>query len=131
MKMSQIPKGLYQRLNKAQVCQVAIKDGQGYDELETLSFSLSDVPLNLYFSVEKNNIKYSKLLEGKLVDAFAVARVENDKEWFTFQIEGKLAVIDKNPVEVQKLFLEFTPTWWEYTDYKTKPPIIINSSKGR
>ncbi len=86
------------------------------------------------------------LLKGEESKASVVLGF-SEEEWITLQMDGEVrAILDKDELEkVHKIhyakypdskkwkddpstiFLAFTPNWWRYTDYNTKPPTSLSS----
>ena len=111
-----------------------------------MHYSHKDEPLELYFSTENTSRKCQALLNGKTTRASVVVGF-SEEEWITLQMDGEVqAILDKDQLEkIYKIhypkhpssekykndpatiFLKFTPSWWRYTDYNTKPPTIISS----
>jgi len=70
----------------------------------------------------------------------------SEEEWLTLQMHGDVKIISDNK-ELEKVykihyakhpeaeqykgpktvFLEFTPTWWRFTDFNTNPETIIEN----
>ncbi|HXH26957.1 MAG TPA: hypothetical protein VNG90_03600, partial [Candidatus Acidoferrum sp.] len=74
----------------------------------------------------------------------------SEEEWITLQMDGEVAAITdpaqleaaqaihyaKHPNSAQykddpeTMFLRFTPNWWRYTDFNTKPLTLVDSSQS-
>lgn len=110
-----------------------------------LHFSHSDEPLVLYFSTEKDSRKMGGLSSSNSVKAAFVCGL-SETDWLTLQMDGEVEIIPESELpKVHKIhyakhpkseqykddpgtvFLKFTPTWWRYTDYNTKPMTIVTS----
>jgi hypothetical protein len=96
--------------------------------------------------VDKEDRKCGGLLVNKKVKG-AVVIGFSEEEWITLQLDGDVEMIEdpgdlKNAQDIHyvkhpssekwkdyptTVFLKFTPTWWRYTDFNTKPPTIISS----
>ena len=132
-------------LTKHRVCSLTTLLSDGSPHAAALHYSHRDNPLTLYFSTENTSRKCQDLLNGKTGKA-TVAIGFSEEEWVTFQMDGDIRMATKEELpEIQKVhytkhpdaakykddpatvFLIFTPTWWRYTDYKTKPPTIVSS----
>lgn len=101
----------------------------------------------LYFSTENTSRKCKGLLNGETVKGSVVVGL-SEEEWITLQMDGEVtAIVDKAELEKihqihytkhpssakykeepETIFLAFTPTWWRYTDYNTKP-LTVHSSE--
>lgn len=128
------------------VCVLTTLLSDGAPHAATLHYSHQEEPLKFYFSTENTSRKCQDLLDGKEVKASMVVGF-SEEEWITFQMDGVVrAILDKSVLEeIHKIhyakhpdsekwkndpatiFLEFTPTWWRYTNYKTDPMTIISS----
>ena len=113
----------------------------------TLHYAYREEPLAFYFLTDKDSRKVRPLLSGKEVSAALVVGFD-ESEFATFQAEGSVVLLasdsaaegwkvytQKHP-EREKLktdpdivLLKFTPTWWRYTDMKTKPKSVISSDE--
>lgn len=111
----------------------------------TVHFSHKNDPLKVYIQTSNKTLKAQPFLNGETgKGAFVLGFSE--EEWLTLQMHGTVrAVSDQNELEEiykvhyakhpdseqykgpKTVFLEFTPTWWRYTDFNTEPPIIISS----
>ncbi|OGM21349.1 hypothetical protein A2714_02535 [Candidatus Woesebacteria bacterium RIFCSPHIGHO2_01_FULL_38_9] len=130
--------------NRVSVLTTLLKDGTPHGA--TLHYSHKENPLELYFSTENTSRKCQTLKDGKVGKASVVIGF-SEEEWITLQMDGSVqAILDEVELkEVQSIhypkhpnsekfkndpatiFLKFTPTWFRYTDYNTKPPTIISS----
>lgn len=110
-----------------------------------LHFSHTDEPLVLYFSTEKDSRKMGGLESGKSVRAAFVCGF-SETDWMTLQMDGEVTTVPeaelsqihevhyaKHPKSEQykddpgTVFLKFTPSWWRFTDYNTKPMTVVSS----
>lgn len=100
----------------------------------------------IYFMTDKSSIKGRAVVGRKKVAASFVTGF-SDEEWITLQMDGVIdTVTDKNELiktysiyfkknagpekyksDPETLFLEFTPNWYRYTEYK--PEFRVISSK--
>lgn len=130
--------------NRVLVMSILRKDGSPHAAV--LHFAYSTDPLKFYFSTENTSRKTDALLAGKAVKAAAVIGF-SEEEWKTLQLNGKIKgmIKPKDKALAQEIFykthpgsrrwkddpatilLEFTPTWWRYSDYKKKPLLTIES----
>lgn len=102
-------------------------------------------PLTLYFTTKRTSRKMQSLVSGKNVKASLVIGI-NDEEWKTLQMEGEVRIASQENIEriqdihyrkhpnaqefknrPETVFLEFTPTWWRYTDFSTEPLVSLSS----
>ncbi|OGM29896.1 hypothetical protein A2630_03970 [Candidatus Woesebacteria bacterium RIFCSPHIGHO2_01_FULL_44_10] len=136
-------------LRKERVCSLTtlLKDGTPHSA--AMHFSHLGSPLAFYFSADKAGSKCEDLLDG-IPKKAAVVVGFSEEEWITLQMEGKIQVVSdpqavaeikkihyvKNPSSKEfesdpgTIFLEFTPTWWRYTDFNINPPTIVSSKNG-
>lgn len=133
-------------LTKHRVCSLTTTLPDGSPHAAAIHFSHKENPLTLYFSTENTSRKMTGLLKGEVVKGSVVVGF-SEEEWITLQMDGEVRTIsDKNELEeIHKvhyakhpdsekwkddpatIFLTFTPTWWRYTDYNTKPETILSS----
>ena len=132
------------------VCSLTTLLKDGSPHAGALHYSHKSKPLEFYFSTENTSHKTQALLDGKFTKASVVIGF-SEQEWITLQMDGEIKVIVDND-ELQSihaihyakipdakqykdypatLFLKFIPTWYRYTDYNTKPPLIITSEKNK
>ena len=116
----------------------------GSPHASTLHYSHIEDPLEFYFSIESTCLKCEALLDGSTGKASMVVGF-SEIEWVTLQMDGTVKAIT-NKIELEKimklhyakhpnaeqyknepdtLFLKFIPTWYRYSDYKTKPLTIL------
>lgn len=133
-------------LNNNRVCSLTVMLPDGTPHAAAIHYSYHNSPLIFYFSTENTSRKCQGLIRGKVTKAAIVIGL-SEQEWKTIQMEGEIqAVLDKSVLNKIKaihyakhpnsqkfehdpatIFLAFTPTWWRYTDYNTKPITIITS----
>jgi general stress protein 26 len=132
-------------LTKERVCVLSgiLPDGSSHSS--TLHFSHSENPTRIYFQTWDESDKVKALREGDNKSASVVVGFsETDK--LTLQMRGSLRIISDSD-ELEKVFkihyakhpfaekfksestvmIEFTPTWWKYSDFKTDPETVISS----
>lgn len=132
-------------LTKHHICSLTTILPDGMPHAAAIHYSYSNEPFTLYFSTDRTSRKCQALLNGKRGKAAVVIGLSTE-EWVTLQIEGniRIATVDELP-NIQKIhytkhphsakykddpgtvFLIFSPTWWRFTDFNTKPPTIISS----
>ncbi len=103
-------------------------------------------PLSFFFMTEKDSKKCVSLLDGKETYASLVVGF-SEEDFVTFQAEGNVVIVTeerqhvsyveaymhKYPSRTERknnpnnVLLQFTPSWWRYRDYKSKPFLEINS----
>lgn len=112
----------------------------------TLHYSHTSDPLKLYFSTKNTSRKCQNLLNGQVGKSSLVIGF-SEEEWITLQMEGTIQIVT-NKNELDKIsplhysrhpnsakfkddpatvFLAFTPNWWRYTDFNTRPSTVISS----
>lgn len=108
----------------------------------TLHYAHSSDPVSFYFLTGKQSRKARPLAEGKETPGSLVIGF-SEEEFCTFQAEGTITIstdesgweayVTKYPnrsnlkTDPEIVLLKFTPTWYRYTDMKTKPPTTISS----
>lgn len=112
----------------------------------SLHFAHSDNPFAMYVWTGKNSRKCRPLLSGKTVPAAVVIGFD-EAEFATFQADGTVTMLTEaadldagwtaygakypdragGKGDTSMVLLRFTPTWWRYTDLKTKPTTVISS----
>lgn len=133
-------------LAKHNVSALTILLPDGTPHAAAVHFSHKSEPFTLFFSTHNTSRKATGLLNGESQKAAVVVGL-SEEEWITFQAEGTISVITdsqqlaeaktthyaKNPGskkfegDPKAVFLCFTPTWWRYTDFNTKPMTVISS----
>lgn len=107
-----------------------------------IHFSHTSEPFRLYFQTAQDSKKCASLLNGETVPASFTAGF-SEEEWKTIQIDGLIRLIHdderedfetsfyaKNPGSKKyagdhSAFLVFTPNWWRFSDFNTRPPRTI------
>lgn len=117
----------------------------GGSHSSTLHFSYAENPMRIYFQTWDESDKVKALREGDNKSASVVIGF-SEKEKLTLQMRGSLRIIS-SPDELEKVFkihytkhpfaekfkdestvlIEFTPTWWRYSDFNTDPEMVISS----
>lgn len=108
-------------------------------------YSLQKDPLKIYIQTSNNTKKVQGLLDGKTSKAAMVFGF-SEEDWLTLQMDGNARLISdaeklqsiykihyqKNP-EAEKykgantVFIEFTPTWYRFTDFNTEPETVLEA----
>ncbi len=129
--------------NAISVLTVLLKDGTPH--AATVHFSHTEEPLRFFIQTRANSMKCEALSDTKPSPAAFVVGF-NEKEMITVQAHGTVRIVTE-PSELEALckvhyakhpfaekfrdegtaFLEFTPTWWRYTDMSNRPPKIITN----
>lgn len=133
-------------LSANRVCSLTTLLTDGSPHAAAVHYSHRADPLKLFFSTQNSSRKCEALADGKTTKAAVVIGL-SEEEWKTLQLEGTVrAITDKDEIAKVKsvhypkhpnsqkfendpatLFLEFTPSWWRYTDYNTKPMTVLGS----
>jgi general stress protein 26 len=132
-------------LNKEPLCSLSIIQKDGTPHAATVHFSHSENSFKIYIQTTNTTLKAQPFLDGSVGQA-AIVLGFSEEDWLTLQLHGTLrAVTDNGQLEdIYKIhykkhpdaaqykgsntvFLEFTPTWWRYSDYNTEPPAKITS----
>jgi len=133
-------------LAKERVCGLTVLIGAGIPHSATVHYSHQENPLKIFVQTSNKTEKAKPFLTGATGKASIVIG-QSEEEWITLQMRGNIrAVINEEELkEIYKIhykkhreaekyknsntvFLEFTPTWWRYTDFNTDPDTVITSS---
>lgn len=130
-------------LNKEHIGVLSITLPDGDVHGASLHFSHSK-DLKFYFSTERRSRKCTGIRDGSKAKASLVVGT-SETEWKTVQMSGiARGLTDEEEIKVAKeiyygkhpgskkwesdpetFFIEFTPTWWRYSDLSNYPPEII------
>ena len=141
-------KTIFDFLSGNRVCALSVLLPDGSPHAAAVHFSHQAEPLELYISTQKTSRKCQALQGGGLAKASMVVGF-SEEEWITLQMDGEVAAITdpaqleaaqaihytKHPNSAQykndpeTMFLRFTPNWWRYSDFNTKPMTVIGSSQ--
>ena len=111
----------------------------------SVHFSNKENPLKIFIQTTNTTEKVRPFLDGKVGKASVVIGF-SEKDWLTLQMRGDMKIVS-SPEELKKIykihykkhpdaeqykgpktvFLEFTPTWWRYTDFNTEPETTIEN----
>lgn len=130
--------------NNIAVLSVMLSDGSPHGA--AIHFSHTDEPLNFYFQTKIGSRKCEALVDGRAGKASVVVGFD-EKEMITIQLDGEVRQLhDEKEIEALcsihyakhpyaakhrhegAAFLKFTPTWWRYSDYSSRPPRILMSN---
>jgi general stress protein 26 len=131
-------------LSKHGICSLTTLLPDGSPHAAALHFSHSAGSFEFTFLTKKSSRKAAALLDGSSVRGAIVVGF-SEEELITLQLDGEVAVItgeaeleDARRIHFSKhpsskkyekdpayIFLKFTPSWWRYTDYNTKPATIL------
>ncbi len=133
-------------LKDHRICVISVNLGDGNLHSATVHYSHTENPFKIFIQTTNDTLKASPFLNGKTGKGAMVIGF-SEEEWMTLQLHGDIRIIsDADEIEeaakihYQKLpnaekrrgpdtvFLEFTPTWWRYTDFNTKPEETIITS---
>jgi general stress protein 26 len=143
--MNRMDKTVLDFLSKDRIAVISVSLEDGAVHSATVHFSHQNDPFKFYIQTSSDTLKAQPFLNGQTGQGALVVGF-SEEEWVTFQAHGTIrAILDQEELEkickihYQKLpdaekrkgpdtvFLEFTPTWWRYTDFKSKPKTVINS----
>lgn len=131
-------------LNKERVCALSVVLPDGSPHIAVLHYSQQSDPVKIFIQTYPTvKTKAIKEKGGRAKAAIVVGL--SDQEFITLQMRGEIRIISdqkelenihrvhysKHP-DAEKyrgpdtIFLEFTPSWWRYTDFKTDPETIID-----
>lgn len=135
-------------LTKERVACLATTLKDGSPHAAALHYSHSSEPLELYFSTENTSKKCQGILSGETTKASVVVGF-SEQEFKTLQLDGQVSVVTDSAELVkihgvhyakfpesakykdlpESVVLKFIPSWWRYSDYKTKPLTVISSEE--
>jgi general stress protein 26 len=130
-------------LAKERVCSLAVILSDGSPHSAAVHYSHQAEPLKIFIQTSNTTTKAQPFLNGETGKA-SVAVGFSEQDWLTLQMRGTIRTIS-DPKELDEVysihykkhpdaeqykgpntvFLEFTPTWWRYTDFNTEPETII------
>lgn len=133
-------------IKQNKICVVSILRPDGSLHAATVHFSTNENATEFYIATSRKSRKVESLLEGNPKAASMVIGF-NEEQMITLQMDGEVqAVLEDAEVEPIKavhyamhqfakkfendpntLFLKFTPTWWRYSEFKSSPPVFIES----
>ena len=133
-------------ISKERVCVISTILPGNISHSAAMHFSHQTDPLRIFIQTTNNTEKVKGILNGETGKASIVIGF-SEQDWLTLQMRGDIKIISdperlpeihkvhykKNPDAEQykessnTVFLEFTPTWWRYTDFNTDPETIISS----
>lgn len=134
-------------LNKEPVGVVSVLLADGSPHAATVHYSHNEQRLKFFIQTTNTTVKAQNLLDGKTTKAAMVIGF-SEQDWLTLQMRGSIRIVfDKNELEEiykihykkhpdaekykgpKTVFLEFTPSWWRFTDFNTHPETIIENDK--
>lgn len=127
------------------VISVILEDGAVHSATVHYSHDDSAGSLKIYIQTSNDTLKVRPFLRGHTGKG-AITIGFSEEKWITLQMHGNVRTVlaeneleeiykihyKKNPhAEKYKgpdtVFLEFTPTWWRYTDFNTEPETVLGS----
>jgi len=130
-------------LNKDRICVISVPMEDESLHSAAVHFSFQESPFKFYIQTSKTSLKAKPFLGGATKNG-AIVIGFSEQDWITLQMHGSVrAVLDPNEAETvaethykkqpqakqrkgpNSIFMEFTPTWYRFTDFNTKPPTII------
>ncbi|OHA20145.1 MAG: hypothetical protein A2836_00935 [Candidatus Taylorbacteria bacterium RIFCSPHIGHO2_01_FULL_45_63] len=131
-------------LEKERVCVLSGIIPKGGSHSSTVHYSHGVNPLRFFFQTWDESMKVEALQKGTDKRASVVVGF-SEQDNLTLQMRGALRVVS-SPEELEAVYkihfkkhpfaekyknehtvvIEFTPTWWRYTDFNTTPETIID-----
>lgn len=130
-------------LKKERICVLSVVLADGSPHAAEMHFSAEFEPVKLFFQTYPT-VK-TKTIEEK--GGFAKAAVVvglSEADFVSLQMRGDIRIVkDKKELEnlqsvhyaklpeakkyknSESIFLEFTPTWWRYSDFNTDPETVV------
>jgi general stress protein 26 len=135
---------IFLETHRVSVLSVGLTNGSIHGS--ALYYSFAAEPFHIFFSTLINTRKCSSLITGDTMKASVVIGFQ-EKEWVTFQAEGTVQIIQNGDYlkkvrtnhfkkfpenkggeeDEMSVFLEFTPTWWRFSDFTIYPIKYIQS----
>ena len=133
-------------ITKERACVLSVILPDGTPHSAAVHYSHQNGPLKIFIQTTNTTEKVKGLLNGETGKASLVIGF-SEQDWLTLQIRGDIKIVSelnqlqeiykihyaKHPDAEQyknnpgTVFLEFTPTWWRFTDFNTDPETIISS----
>ena len=130
-------------LIKERVCVLSVVLADGSPHAAALHYSEQTSPVKLFIQTYPT-VKTQAILESGGTAKAAVVVGFNEQDFLTLQMRGIVRIVS-DPAKLEEIykihyakhpgaekyksprtiFLEFTPTWWRYSDLKTDPETII------
>jgi general stress protein 26 len=135
-------------LSQHGICSLTTLLPDGSPHAAALHFSHSAGGFEFTFLTKKSSRKAAALLNGGSVRGAIVVGF-SEEELITLQLDGEVVLVS-DEAELHEIrrsyfakhpsskkyegdpayaFLKFTPTWWRYTDYNTKPATILTAEE--
>jgi len=131
-------------LTKERVCVLSGILIDGGPHSSTVHYSHQDQPLRLFFQTWDESMKAQTLTQGQNNKASVVVGF-SEQDNLTLQMRGTIRIVS-DPDELEAIyqihyskhpfaekykdsntrFIEFTPTWWRYSDFNFDPEKIID-----
>jgi uncharacterized protein YhbP (UPF0306 family) len=132
-------------IQKERVCSLSVIIADNTPHSATVHYSSQADPLKFYIQTSDKTTKAKPFFNGRIGNASIVIG-QSEKDWVTFQMRGLVRMVT-SPEELEKVykihyqkhpdaeqykgphtvFLEFSPTWWRYTDFNTEPETIVEN----
>ena len=132
-------------IKKERVCVLSVVLTDGSPHLATLHYSSTVEPVKIFIQTSPT-VKTAAIKERGGEAKAAVVIGFDEQEFVTLQMRGYVRMVS-DPKELgaiykihyvkypkaekrkgpNTIFLEFTPAWWRYTDFKTHPETIIDN----
>lgn len=129
--------------HKIGVISVTLTDGSLHSA--TVHYSHTENPFRIFIQTTNDTLKVQPFLNGQSGKGAMVIGF-SEEDWLTLQMHGIVRMVSdlkeleevhninfqkypksKRHIGPDTVFLEFTPTWWRYTDFNTRPETIITS----
>jgi general stress protein 26 len=132
-------------LKKERVCLLAVPMGDGAPHAAVVHYSAQAEPVKIFVQTYPT-VKTKAIQDAGGSAKAAVVVGMDEKTFITLQMRGMVRIVTnqaeleaiykihyaKHPgaqkyQDANTIFLEFTPTWWRYSDFKTDPETIVES----
>lgn len=128
------------------ICVVSILRPDGSVHAATVHYSSNTERTEFYIATSRKSRKAERLLSGEAVKASMVIGF-NEELMITLQMDGEVIAITEEaevaPIkeihyamhpfakkfenDPNTLFLKFETNWWRYSEFKSQPPVFIES----
>jgi general stress protein 26 len=132
-------------LEKERICVLSVVMADGSPHGAVVHYSQQTEPVKLFMQTSPT-VKTEAIQKSGGAAKAAVVVGLNESDFITLQMRGNVRIVSdsaeletiytihyaKHPEAEQyksakTIFLEFTPTWWRYTDFNTDPETIIRA----
>ena len=131
-------------LGKERICVISVVMTDEAPHAAIVHYSHASEPVRIF--IQTYPTVKTKAIQEKGGKAKAAVALGNEGDFIEVQMRGEVRIVigqreldeiykihyAKYPgaekhKDAETIFLEFTPTWWRYTDFNTDPEIVVES----